>query len=555
MRIALAQLNPLIGNFSGNIEKMAYMVSTARSRGCDLVIFPELSFIGYPPLDLVDRPAFVEESIEYWEYIARLSNGVGIICGAISKNSASSGKPYHNSLFFFHNGRLLVQAHKRLLPFYDVFDEERYFEPGKESIWFEWQGERIGCTICEDIWNRDGILPRRYYPYDPVEEFRGKNLSILINIAASPYFHGKTDTVIVPLLRGISAELNASVIYVNQVGGNDELIFQGRSMVCLPSGLIPVQARPFCEDVVLFDKGNLSGDFNEAYSNDVDEVIDALCLGLKDYTQKCGFDRVIIGMSGGIDSTVTACIAAISIGADRVLGVGLPGPYSSRESFEDAMEVARRLGMEWATIPITGLYDAVMESLAHIFINTTADVTEENIQARLRGLILMAISNKYGRLLLSTGNKSELAVGYCTLYGDMSGGLSILGDVPKTFVYAIARRLQDKYDWIPERVIRKPPSAELRPHQKDEDTLPSYEILDAILELYVERNMSLREIVAKGFDEAIVRGVVEMIEGNEYKRRQAPPVLKVTTKAFGLGRRVPIAHGYKPSNARERRNR
>lgn len=546
MRIAVGQVNPLIGDFRGNLEKMARMVDLARDEGCDLIIFPELSLVGYPPMDLLERPAFVDESIKCWEALARMSDAIGLIAGVVSRNNAGEGKPYHNSLLFLHKGRPVALIHKRLLPFYDVFYEERYFEPGKETGYVEWQGSRLGLTICEDIWNRDGILPRRYYPFDPVEELKSKPLDILVNIAASPYFHGKMDRVIVPLLRGVAREVNAPIVFVNQVGGNDELIFQGRSMVCLPTGDIVAQARSFEEDMIVFDTNSLSGDLREAYRDDVDEVIDALCLGLRDYMGKCGFGKVVIGMSGGVDSAVTACIAAMSIGPEKVMGVGLPGPYSSRESLEDAYEVAKRLGIEWAVVPITGLYDAVLLSMADMFSGMAPDVTEENIQARLRGLVLMAISNKFGRLLLSTGNKSELAVGYCTLYGDMNGGLALLGDVPKTFVYAIARRIKEKFGWIPERVITKPPSAELRPNQRDQDTLPPYELLDAILELYLEENRSIREIVSLGYDEKVVREIVSMVERNEYKRRQAPPVLKVTTKAFGLGRRIPIAHGYKP---------
>ncbi|SFM97230.1 NAD+ synthase [Thermodesulforhabdus norvegica] len=549
MRVAMGQINPLIGDFRGNIEKMSRMVDLAKTKGCDLIIFPELSFIGYPPLDLLDRPAFVEESIRWWDALERMSEGIGLIAGAVSKNEAKEGKCYHNSLLFFQNGRLIALVNKRLLPFYDVFDEERYFEPGKEPGYAEWRGVRLGLTICEDIWNRDGILPRRYYPCDPVVDLKTIGVDVLINIAASPYYHGKMKNVMIPLLKSVAREVNAPVVFVNQVGGNDELIFQGRSMVCLPYGDIVVQARSFEEDLVVFNTANLMGDFRDAHDDDVDEVIDALCLGLRDYMRKCGFDRAVIGMSGGVDSAVTACIAAMSIGREKVMGVGLPGPYSSKESLEDAYEVARRLGIDWAVIPITGLYEAVVSSMAEVFSGLSPDVTEENVQARLRGLVLMAISNKLGRLLLSTGNKSELAVGYCTLYGDMNGGLAVLGDVPKTFVYAIARRLKEKFGWIPERVITKPPSAELRPNQRDQDTLPPYELLDAVLELYLEENKSLREIVSLGYDEATVHEIIRMVERNEYKRRQAPPVLKVTTKAFGIGRRIPIAHGYKPGHS------
>ncbi len=546
MLIALAQLNPLIGAFAKNIDKMERFVSEARKEGAHLIIFPELSFIGYPPRDLLDRPAFFEQSKLHWVRLEEMSKDISIICGAITENPDLSGKPYYNSALFFEKGKLIATANKRLLPFYDVFDEERYFEPGKETCCIEWREEKLGITVCEDVWNKEGILPRRYYPCDPVVDISQFGPSFLINIAASPYFMGKVESILMPLLKRVSREVNAPVIYVNQTGGNDELIFQGHSMVCMPNGEIVARATSFDEDMIIFDTETLKGDMKRTFSDNVDEVIDALCMGLRDYVKKCGFEKVVIGMSGGIDSAVTACIAALSLGPEKVLGVGLPGPYSSKESVEDAFEVSSRLKIDWQIIPIVKLFDSALDALRPAFDGFKPDVTEENIQARLRGLILMALSNKFGRLLLSTGNKSELAVGYCTLYGDMNGGLAVLGDVPKTLVYKIARRLQEKYNWIPERVITKPPSAELRPNQKDQDTLPPYEVLDKILELYIEENKSYEEIVNEGLDPDIVNHVLTMVERNEYKRRQAPPVLKVTSKAFGTGRRMPIAHGYKP---------
>ncbi len=546
MLIALAQLNPLIGDFKRNIEKMEAFISEARYRCCDLIVFPEMSFIGYPPRDLLDQHSFVLHSKTYWSYIERMSSDIGIICGAITENPDPSGKPYYNSALFFYNRKLVAVANKRLLPFYDVFDEERYFEPGKETCCVEWKNKRLGITICEDIWNKEGILPRKYYPYDPVTDMKKNGVSVLINIAASPYYMGKINNVMIPLLKRVARETGAILVHVNQVGGNDELLFQGHSMVCLPNGQLAAKALSFEEDLVFFDTEKEIGDKRDSIYDNIDEVIGALCMGLKDYVSKCGFKKVVIGMSGGIDSAVTACIAAMSLGPENVLGVGLPGPYSSKESIEDALEVSKRLNIEWTVVPIVDLFKSTLKALEPAFEGLEPDVTEENIQARLRGLILMALSNKFGRLLLSTGNKSELAVGYCTLYGDMNGGLAVLGDVPKTLVYKIAARFREKYNWVPERVITKPPSAELKPNQTDQDTLPPYDILDKILELYIEENKSYDEIISEGLDPEVVRYVIKMVDRNEYKRRQAPPVLKVTSKAFGTGRRMPIAHGYKP---------
>jgi len=545
MKIGLAQVNPLVGDFFGNVERMARMVEEARKKGCELVIFPELSVIGYPPRDLLDRPSFFETSRQVLPQLQRMSHDVAIIFGLITRNERPLGKPYRNTVMFMHRGEIIAMAHKRLLPFYDVFDEERYFEPGEETPVALWQGFNLGLTICEDIWNREGILPRKFYPVDPVNDLKDKNLSAVINIAASPYFVGKIEQVMVPLLSRVAREVKAPVIYVNQVGGNDELIFQGHSMVITPEGEIVCRGASFKEDLVVFDLQRMSGELRQDYDHPIDQLIDALVLGIRDYVYKCGFPGVVIGLSGGIDSAVTAALATLSLGSDRVWGIAMPGPYSSRESLEDAKEVSRRLGIRFHVVPIISMFQSTCDALSDLFRGLAPDVTEENIQARLRGLVLMAISNKFGLLLLSTGNKSELAVGYCTLYGDMNGGLAVIGDVPKTLVYKIANRLNERYNWIPQRIIEKPPSAELRPNQRDQDTLPPYDVLDSILELYISENMSFEDIVSRGFDRTVVEQVIRMVVKNEYKRRQAPPVLKVTTKAFGSGRRMPIAHGYR----------
>lgn len=551
MKIGLAQINPLIGDFHGNVERMVRMAEEARKKGCDLVIFPELSVIGYPPRDLLDKPAFFEDSLRVLPTLEKLSQEVAIVFGLITRNESPLGKPYRNTALFMQYGKVIGRAHKRLLPFYDVFDEERYFEPGRETTAVLWEDYLFGLTICEDIWNSEDILPRKFYSVDPVEDLKKLSVSAVINIAASPYYLGKIEHVIKPLLKRVSRETRAPVIYVNQVGGNDELIFQGHSMVVAPSGEILCSAASFREDLVVFDlqkwkkSARDCGDLREEYSNQADELIDALVLGIRDYARKCGFSGVVIGLSGGIDSAVTASLAVLALGADKVLGVAMPGPYSSPESLEDAEALANRLGIKLHVVPIVDMFQTTCGALSSVFKGLPPDVTEENIQARLRGLVLMAISNKFGVLLLSTGNKSELAVGYCTLYGDMNGGLAAIGDVPKTLVYEIAKRLNERYNWIPERIIEKPPSAELRPNQRDQDTLPPYDILDAILDLYINENLSRDEIIRRGFDRSTTEMVISMVVKNEYKRRQAPPVLKVTSKAFGSGRRMPIAHGYR----------
>lgn len=544
MKIGLAQIDSTIGDFRGNVERMIIMSEEAYRKGCDLIIFPELSIVGYPPRDLLDKPSFVEQSIQVLPLVQRISQDIGIIFGMITRNEGHLGKPYRNTAVFMYKDKIIAEAHKRLLPFYDVFDEERYFEPGTETTVLSWKGFNFGLTICEDIWNREGILPRRFYPLDPVDDLKRRSLSAVINIAASPYFINKMEKVMEPLLAKVAKETSAPVIYVNQVGGNDELIFQGHSMVVLPTGEVVCRAASFKEDLVVFDLEAMRGELRSDYSSSIDQLIDALVLGIKDYVRKCSFPGVVLGLSGGIDSAVTAALAVLALGSDKVWGIAMPGPYSSPESLEDATELSRRLGIRFHVVPIVEMFKATCEGLSDIFKGLPFDVTEENIQARLRGLVLMAISNKFGLLLLSTGNKSELAVGYCTLYGDMNGGLAVIGDVPKTLVYDIAERLNSRYGWIPRRIIEKPPSAELRPNQRDQDTLPPYDILDAILELYIGENLSFEDIVNRGFDPETTKRVIRMVVRNEYKRRQAPPVLKVTSKAFGSGRRMPIAHGY-----------
>jgi NAD+ synthetase len=544
MRIALAQMNPFIGDFSGNTRKICQYIEQARSRECDLVVFPELALTGYPPRDLLDKPSFVEASKPYWSKIQAASQGIGVICGVVSDNEGGTGKPYHNSAFFFSDGALLTRVHKQLLPSYDVFDEERYFEPGKRSVWVDYKGERLGITICEDVWNLKDYLPRPLYHCDPLCELQDASVGILINISASPYHLGKVAWV-AELLKTRATQSHMQVVYVNQVGGNDQLLFHGHSMAWDADGKLVACGYDFKEDLLVYDTQAHRGDLHESRLDRESEVLGALELGLRDYAAKCGFKKAVVGLSGGVDSALTACLAVLALGAENVMGVAMPGPYNAPESLEDARELANRLGIVFHEVSIASLFETALESLAPVFEGFAPDVTEENLQARIRGMVLMAITNKFNRLLLSTGNKSEMAVGYCTLYGDMNGGLALLGDIPKTLVYQLAYKLNALHNWIPERTLWRAPSAELRPNQKDQDSLPPYDVLDNILAAYIEERLPAEEIVARGWEEELVRWVISRVDSNEYKRWQAPPIIRVTTKAFGSGRRNPIAHGYR----------
>ncbi len=544
MRIAMAQIDPYIGDFRGNAQKICKYIGRARGESCDLVIFPEMALIGYPPRDLLDKPSFVRSSLKYWKEIGEASQGIGVIVGVVSENANGTGKPYHNSALFFENGKLLTVAHKMLLPSYDVFDEERYFEPAGQATWIDFRGERLGITVCEDIWNVPDFLPRPLYHCDPVCELEKASVSVLINISASPYHVGKAAWAS-KLLKSHAKQARSQVVYVNQVGGNDELIFHGHSMIWSEDGNLVATGADFKEDFVVYDTRTRKGEFHASNCDQASEVLDALVLGLRDYVEKNRFGKAVVGLSGGVDSALTACIAALALGADNVMGVGMPGPYNSPDSLNDARELAEKIGIRFETVGIGPMFDAALKTLVPAFNGAAPDVTEENLQARIRGIILMAISNKFNRILLSTGNKSEIAVGYCTLYGDMNGGLAVLGDVPKTMVYELAAKVNERYGWIPERTIVRPPSAELRPDQKDQDTLPPYDVLDSILADYVEKRLPAEEIVARGWDGKLVKWVTDRVDRNEYKRWQAPPILRVTTKAFGIGRRNPIAHGYR----------
>ncbi len=542
MRIAMGQINPLIGDFNGNTLKICGFIEKAKKAGAELVVFPELAIMGYPPRDLLDKHGFVADSIRYWERVASSTKGIGVVFGAVSFNDGS-GKPYRNSAVFYEDGKLLTIAHKMLLPSYDVFDEERYFDPGKVPGWVDFRGKRIGITICEDAWNVPAYLPGPLYNVDPIRELQKASVDLIVNLSASPYHAGKVPWV-GRLLSGQASCAGGPIVYVNQVGGNDELIFQGHSMVWDEKGNVLATGADFAEDLIVCDISGSSCELHATECDRVSEIIGALTLGLRDYAHKCSFKQAVVGLSGGVDSALTACLAVLALGAQNVLGVGMPGPFNAPESLADARELASRLGIDFEVISIEELFSTALRSLRPIFEDLPHDFTEENLQARLRGMVLMSISNKFRRLLLSTGNKSEIAVGYCTLYGDMNGGLAVLGDVPKTMVYDLANRLNDQHGWIPGHILTRAPSAELRPNQTDQDSLPPYDILDAILADYVERRLSVKEIIAGGLDPETVRWVVKRVELNEYKRRQAPPILRITTKAFGIGRRNPIAQGY-----------
>ncbi len=545
MKIGLAQFDPLIGDFGHNVGRMGALARDARRRGCDLVVFPELAVCGYPPRDLLERQEFIEDTLGALdELVARIS-GITVLCGCVTRNEGPFGKPLHNSAILFRNGKILGKVHKRLLPSYDVFDESRYFEPGPASMPLVVKGMRLGVTICEDIWNDDfqpGV--RRIYGVNPVAELVQQGVDAFVTISASPFTLQKQQ-IRFAILDGLAKKYARPFVYVNAVGGQDALVFDGASLAVGKGGAVISQAADFREDLVVADLAAGTGEHHRISSSDEERIVKALCLVLKDYTGRCGLKKVTLGLSGGIDSSVTAVLAARAMGKQNVLGVIMPSPYTSRESIEDAEVLAGNLGIDTVTLPISRIFKSYLDTLGPLFKGTEPGVAEENIQARIRGNLLMAISNKFGYMVISTGNKSELAVGYCTLYGDMSGGYALISDLPKLLVYKVARYLNSKVEIIPERVFSKPPSAELRPGQRDEDDLPPYDLLDPILELYLEENLSPDQIIAAGFGRDVVLKVVSMVERNEYKRRQAPIGPKVTSKAFGCGRRYPIAHGYR----------
>jgi NAD+ synthase/NAD+ synthase (glutamine-hydrolysing) len=556
VKIALGQINPTVGDFSGNAAKIIQFALEARSAGAGLILFPELAVCGYPPRDLVERPSFVARCRATVERIAAETQGIAVICGMVTAAEADSGKKAMNSAALLREGRIDFIQSKMLLPTYDVFDEMRNFAPAKSQQLFGFCGKQMALTICEDAWNDKRFWNRRLYGIDPVEELVRAGGNFVLNISASPFWMGKRE-LRRDMLAAIAKNQKVPVAMVNQVGGNDSLVFDGSSLVIAPDGQVIAQAKSFEEDLIYvdsqkvdspkvdsqnFESPNISGDMHPQVVGEEASVYEALVLGTRDYVHKCGFQRAIVGLSGGIDSALTASIAADALGSENVIGVGMPGPYSSRGSIDDALELAGNLRIRFELISIQEIYEAVRQTLAPVFGELPQDVTEENIQSRARGLLLMSMSNKFGALVLSTGNKSELAVGYCTLYGDMVGGLAVISDVPKTLVYRLSAYVNSRRKVIPEATIEKPPSAELRPDQKDLDSLPPYDVLDAILEDFVEELCSAEQIARnRHFDLDLVRRVIRMIERSEYKRQQAAPGIKISAKAFGYGRRFPIA--------------
>ncbi|HZQ21340.1 MAG TPA: NAD+ synthase [Terriglobales bacterium] len=541
MKIALGQINPTVGDFSGNSAKIIDFSHRAQARGAGLILFPELSICGYPPRDLVERPSFVARNRETAERIAAQTRGITVVCGLVTPAKAETGKSVMNSATVLKDGGIAFVQSKMLLPTYDVFDEMRNFAPAASQQLFPFCGKQMALTICEDAWNDKHFWNKRLYGFDPVEALIGEGGNFVLNISASPFWVGKREFRR-EMLATMARNDKVAVAMVNQVGGNDSLVFDGSSQVIAPDGRVVAQGKSFEEDLILFDPNELTGEMHDQIEGDEASAYAALVLGTRDYVHKCGFRQVIVGLSGGIDSALTAVIAADAVGPENVIGVGLPGPYSSPGSIEDARELAHNLGIRFEVLSIDTVFADYRKILSKVFAGCKEDETEENLQSRARGTLLMALSNKFGALVLSTGNKSELAVGYCTMYGDMVGGLAVISDVPKTMVYRLSHFVNSRRAVIPQASLEKPPSAELRPDQKDSDTLPPYEVLDAILEDYIEELHCAERIASDHkLDITLVRKVVRMVDRNEYKRQQAAPGLKISAKAFGYGRRFPIA--------------
>jgi NAD+ synthase/NAD+ synthase (glutamine-hydrolysing) len=541
VKLALGQINPTVGDFSGNAAKIIEYSTRARAQGAGLILFPELSICGYPPRDLVERASFVTHNREAAEHIAAETRGIAVICGLVTPAQADTGKSVMNSAALLMDGEIKFVQSKMLLPTYDVFDELRNFAPARHQELLPFCGKQMALTICEDAWNDKHFWPRQLYSVDPVEALVKAGGNFVLNISASPFWAGKRE-LRQEMLATIARTDRVPVAFVNQVGGNDSLVFDGSSLVFDRQGNVIARGKSFEEDLIFFDSDSLTGDLHEQVPGEEASIYAALVLGTRDYITKCGFKKAIVGLSGGIDSALTAAIAVDAIGAENVIGVGMPSEYSSEGSITDARGLAQNLGIRFEILPIGDIFHAFKGTLRKVFEGTREDVTEENIQSRIRGSLLMAMSNKFGALVLSTGNKSELGVGYCTLYGDMAGGLAVIADVPKTLVYRLSRYVNSRRPVIPQSSLEKPPSAELRPDQKDTDSLPPYEVLDAILEDYVEQSHSAEDIAREhGFDLPLVKSVIRMVERNEYKRQQAAPGIKISPKAFGYGRRFPIA--------------
>ena len=547
MKIAIAQINPIIADIEGNKIKIIDYIEKAKAKDVELLVFPEMTTIGYPPMDLLENPKLVDDNIESLNEIKKHTKDIGVICGYVDFDPDNKNLLY-NSAALLYNGELIFTQDKTLLPAYDVFDELRYFNKADSNDLITFKDKKIGITICEDVWNPLNLENRKFtekkkYEIDPVKTLTKKGAEIIVNLSASPYVKEK-NRYKREMLSKIASSNNISLIYANQIGGNDSLIFDGNSLIINNKGQITSKGKSFCEDLIIGD--TMSDNEIKFDDNELEDIKLALELGIKDYLKKCGFKKVVIGLSGGIDSALTATLAKNAIGAENVFGVTMPSMYSSEGSVNDSKDLASNLEIEIETIAIKPLYEEFINNLSPIFSGLPLDITEENIQARIRGNLLMAISNKTNAMVLTTGNKSELAMGYCTLYGDMSGGLAVISDLPKTLVYELSRHINKDKEIIPWNTIEKAPSAELRPDQKDEDSLPPYEILDKILDLYIEDLKSTEEIIEKGFNQETVKWILKMVNINEYKRRQAAPGLKITTKAFGTGRRIPLAMKFVP---------
>ncbi len=546
MKIAIGQVNPTIGQVGANTDKIIEYIRKARDSNADLVVFPEMAIIGYPPMDLLEHRKLIKDNLEGLQKIVAASKDIYVICGYVDFD-ADNPPMLFNAAAFIHDGEMISRHYKTLLPTYDVFDEQRYFSPAKEQHTVMVHETSIGITICEDIWNDmsvsgDRFMENRRYSVDPVQNLLDSDVEYIVNISASPYVKGKNTMKWsrISKLAGISG---VPVVYVNQVGGNDSLVFDGNSFMVNKKGEFTAMASGFEEELLVVDleSKNL---LPSPLERDMEDIRKALVLGIRDYIHKCGFSQVVIGLSGGIDSALTATLAVEALGPENVMGITMPSKYSSKGSVDHSFMLGKNLGISVESVPIKKMYDLFLEELVPLMKGLPMDITEENLQARIRSNIIMAVSNKFGRLPLTTGNKSELAMGYCTIYGDMAGGLAVLSDLPKTMVYSLSRHINSEREIIPWETIEKAPSAELRENQKDEDSLPPYDLLDQVLELYIERKCSASEIIEEGFQEEMVKSILKTVDRNEYKRRQAPPGIKVTSKAFGIGRRIPIAQKY-----------
>ncbi|HEX3110757.1 MAG TPA: NAD+ synthase [Thermoanaerobaculia bacterium] len=543
MKIYVGQINPTVGALNSNAELIRSVYADGVKAGADVVMVPELAVTGYPPRDLIDRQIFVTAALEVRDALAAMTGDTALVFGCITRNEGWCGKPLHNTAVVAQNGRIVYEQHKSLLPTYDVFDELRYFEPARGGKAIDLAGARVGISICEDFWFDDEALGTKLYCENPVDDLARQNVDVILNISASPFNAGKRRSRY-DIFSEIAKRYRVPLVYVNQVGGNDELLFDGSSIVINADGETTFCAPAFQEYAALVDLHGKRCDSVLALGEE-EEIGLALTLGLRDYIRKCGFKDVVVGLSGGIDSAVTAAIAVEALGAKQVTGIAMPSQFSSQGSLDDARALAENLGIAFHVVPIQPLYEPYHSAFTDLFGVDTFDTTDENVQARIRGNILMAWSNRTGAMVLSTGNKSELAVGYCTLYGDMAGGLALLGDVYKTMVYRVARWLNRDRQVIPESSITKPPSAELRPNQTDQDTLPPYDVLDGILKLYIEEWKEVGEIAAAGFDRELVARILKMVDTNEFKRRQAAPTIRVSEKAFGGGRQLPIAQRWR----------